>query len=126
MRRAARRSARRRQLDVDDPAEVRRLQGAEPDDVVDAVDELRPEEVLGIAGQVRGHDEHDVGEVDRAALAVGEPAVVEHLQQEVEHLGVGLLDLVEQHHGVGAAPDRLGELATLVVAHVAGGRADQA
>src|SRR3546814_13817760 len=37
-----------------------------------------------------------------------------------------LLDLVEQDHRVGAAPDRLGELAALVVADVAGGRPDEA
>ena len=29
-----------------------------------------------------------------------------------------LLDLVEQHHGVGATANRLGELTTLLVAHV--------
>ncbi len=34
-------------------------------------------------------------------LAVGEATVVEHLQQQGEHVGVGLLDLVEQHHRVG-------------------------
>ena len=39
-----------------------------------------------------------VGEVDRPALAVGQPAVVEHLQQHVPDLGMGLLDLVEQDH----------------------------
>ena len=98
----------------------------EPDDVVDAVDELGLEEVQRVARQVRGHDQHDVGEVDRAALAVGEAAVVEHLQQDVEHVGVGLLDLVEQHHRVGPAAHGLGELAALVVADVAGRRADEA
>ena len=98
---------------------------AEPDDVVDAVDELGLEEVARVARQVRRHDQHDVGEVDRAALAVGEAAVVEQLQQHVEHVGVGLLDLVEQHHRVGPAAHRLGELAALVVADVAGGRADE-
>ena len=98
----------------------------EPHDVVDAVDELGLEEVAGVARQVRRHDQHGVGEVDRAALAVGEAAVVEHLQQDVEHVGVGLLDLVEQHHRVGPAAHRLGELAALVVADVAGRRADEA
>ena len=74
---------------------------------------------------VRGHDQDGVLEVDRAALAVGQAAVVHHLQQRVEDVGVGLLDLVEQHHRVGAAAHRLGQLAALVVADVAGGRADQ-
>ena len=75
---------------------------------------------------VGGHDQHRVGEVDRPALAVGEAAVVHDLQQHVEGVGVGLLDLVEQDHRVGPAAYGLGELTALVVADVAGGRADQA
>ena len=67
-----------------------------------------------------------VAKVDGAALAVGQAAVVEHLQQQVEDLGVGLLDLVEQHHAVGLAPHGLGQLAALVVADVAGRGPDQA
>jgi hypothetical protein len=38
---------------------------------------------------------------------------------------VGLLDLVEQHDGVGPTAHRLGELATLLVPDVAGGCADE-
>ena len=65
-------------------------------------------------------------EVDRAALAVGQPPVVHHLQQHVEDVGVGLLDLVEQDDRVRPAAHGLGQLAALVVADVAGRRADQA
>ena len=79
-----------------------------------------------LAAQVRGHDDDGVAEVDRAALAVGQPPVVEQLQQHVQHFRVRLLDLVEQHHGVGPAPHRLGQLSGLVVADVARGRADHA
>ena len=43
----------------------------------------------------------------------------------VEHFRVRLLDLVEQHDRVGAAADRLGQLARLLVADVARRRADQ-
>ena len=57
---------------------------------------------------------------------VGEATLLEDLQQRVEHVGVGLLDLVEQHHRERLAPHGLGELAALFVADVAGGRADQA
>jgi hypothetical protein len=56
---------------------------------------------------------------------VGEAAVVHHLQQRVEHVRVGLLDLVEQHDRVRAPADGLGQLAALFVADVAGGRADE-
>ena len=114
--------------------------------LVDAVDELGPEMRLHLAhhreldhlvvavghlldhvrAEVRGHHDHRVLEVDRAALAVGQAAVVEHLQQRVEHVRVRLLDLVEQDHRVGLAAHLLGELAALVVADVARRRADQA
>ena len=46
-------------------------------------------------------------------------------QQHVEHVRVGLLHLVEQHHRVRPAPHRLGQLTALVVADVAGRRTDQ-
>ena len=113
------------------------------DDVVDAVEELGPERApqlrhhlvaraqVGpvleeLAADVGRHDDDGVAEVDRAPLTVGEAAVVEQLQQHVEHVGVRLLDLVEQDDRVGPAAHRLGELAALVVADVAGRRADQA
>ena len=78
-----------------------------------------------LAADVAGHDHDGVLEVDRPALAVGQPAVVEHLEQDVEHVRVRLLDLVEQDHLVRPPADRLGQLAALLVADVAGRRADQ-
>ena len=66
-----------------------------------------------------------VAEVDGAALGVGEASVVEDLQQGVEHVGVGLLDLVEEHDRVRLAAHGLGQLAALLVADVAGRRAHQ-
>ena len=104
------------------------LQRLEDDDLVDPVQELGPEVLAHLLGRadVRGHDQHRVAEVDRAALAVGEAPVVEHLQEDVEDLGVRLLDLVEQDDRVRPPAHGLGELAALVVADVAGRRADQA
>ena len=52
--------------------------------------------------------------------------VFEHLQQQVEDVAVGLLDLVEENHLVGAAAHRLGQRAALVIADIAGRGADQA
>ena len=78
-----------------------------------------------LAAEVRGEDQDHVPEVDRAALAVGEAAVVEDLQQHVEDLGVRLLDLVEQDHRVRPPPHGLGELPALLVADVAGRGTDQ-
>ncbi len=74
---------------------------------------------------IRGHDDHRVLEVDGVPLSVGGASVVEDLQQDVEDLVMRLLDLVEEDHGVGLAPDGFGQLAALLVADVAGRRADQ-
>src|SRR5699024_7071451 len=75
-------------------------------------------DVLG--AQVRGEDQHGVLEVHHAALAVGETTILEHLQEGVVDLLVGLLDLVEKHHGERLAADLFGELAALLVADVSG------
>ncbi len=119
-------------------------EGGEDDQVVEPVEELRLERGaydvqhplllhLGpgqgvdqeLTAQVRREDQDGVAEVHRPALTVGEPAVVEHLEQDVEDLGVGLLDLVQQHDAVRAAAHRLRELAALLVADVAGRGTDE-
>ena len=38
---------------------------------------------------------------------------------------MGFLDFIEEHHGVGAAPHRFGELAPFVEAHIARRGTDQ-
>jgi len=78
-----------------------------------------------VGTEVRCHHDDGVLEVDGTALAVGQAAIVKHLQQHVEHVLVGLLDFVEQHHTVRLAAHRLGQLAALVITHVAGRRTDQ-
>ena len=49
---------------------------------------------VGRAG-VGGHDQDDVAEIHRLAVVIGQFAVVHHLQQDVEQIGVGLFDFVE-------------------------------
>ena len=67
-----------------------------------------------LAADVRGHHDDRVGEIDRVAVAVGQAAVVEHLQQHVEHVAMGLFDFVEQHHAVGPAADGFGRAGRLL------------
>jgi hypothetical protein len=74
---------------------------------------------------VRRHDHDGVPEVHGAPLRVRQAPVLQDLQEDVEHVRVRLLDLVEQEHAVRLAPHGLRELAALVVADVAGGRADE-
>ncbi len=47
---------------------------------------------------IRGHDDYGVLEIDKTTLVVGQPAVVQHLQKDVEHIRMRFLDLIEQHH----------------------------
>ena len=74
---------------------------------------------------IGGHDQDGVAEIDRLAVVVGELAVVHDLQQDVEQVGMRLLDLVEQQHRMRVLVDRVGQQAALVVADIARGRADQ-
>jgi hypothetical protein len=58
-----------------------------------------------------------------STLSIGWGAAVEHLQEQVEHVGVRLLDLVEEQVEYGFSPHTLGELAGLVVADIVDERA---
>jgi len=51
--------------------------------------------------------------------------VIHHLEQDVEEIAVGLLDLVEQQNGVGLLAHPFHQLAPLVVSDVSGRGADQ-
>src|SRR5439155_24607130 len=74
---------------------------------------------------VRGYDHDRVPEVDLAALGVGQPPVLQDLEQDVEDVRVRLLYLVEQDDRVRLAAHSLRELAAFVVADVAGRRTDE-
>ncbi len=125
-------------------AQLLDAEGVEHDHVIQPVQELRLERGIDhvhdrlvpcgqihllvdqeLAAQVGGQDQDRVAEVHGASLPVGQPPVIEHLQQDVEHFRVRLLDLVEQDHRVGPAAHRFGKLAALLVADVARRGTDQ-
>src|SRR5207245_4609910 len=132
------------ELDVDDRLDLFTAKRLEDDDLIDAIKEFRTEVLphrlqhqalpisLGqvrilqqVAPEVRRHDDDRVAEVNRPALAVREAAILEDLQQDVEHIRVRLLDLVKENHAVGPAAHRLGELAAFLIANVARRRTDE-
>ena len=59
-----------------------------------------------------------------AALTVGQDAVLKDLQQDVEHIRVRLLDLIEQDDRVRMTADLFGKLAALIVADISRRRTD--
>ena len=56
---------------------------------------------------------------------VGQRAVVHHLQQDVEHVRMRLLDLVEQQHAMRVLVHAVGQKAALIEPDIARRRADQ-
>src|SRR5215203_1241322 len=71
-------------------------------------------------------DDDRVLEVHRAPLGIGEPSIIQDLQEDVEDVGVRLLYLVQEQDAVVTAPDSLSELACLLIADVAGRGPNQA
>jgi hypothetical protein len=88
---------------------------------------VKPITGLGEIGGARigRHDQDDVAEIDLLAVVVGQLPVVHDLQEDVEEVRMGLLDLVQQQHAVGILVDAVGQQAALVEADIAGRRADQ-
>ncbi|EPY19096.1 ATP-dependent Clp protease ATP-binding protein subunit ClpB [Strigomonas culicis] len=130
-----------------DGADVRAREAVEHDDVVEPIDELGRHALAhllhylrhrlragGALWQLRYDVRADVGredddrvlEVHAAAVAVRQVALVQDLQQDVRHARVRLLELVEEDDLIRPAAHGLGELAALLVADVARGRADEA
>ena len=117
------------QLDVHDPFDLGFLKPVKDDDVVDAVrnsgrkwrarasvtfafisSSSRPaSSMIHSDSDVGRHDDDGVFEIDHAALGVGQPAVVEDLQKDVEDLGMCLFDFVEENNGIRAVPYQFGE-----------------
>src|SRR5690606_15222017 len=127
------------ELDLDDVADLLLGELMEDDRFVDPVQEFRPEAcaegfhhlmpdllVTSLAepddvlrADVRRHDDDRVLEVHGTPLTVRHAPVVQDLEQDVEDVGMRLLDLIEEQDAVRATTDRLGQLASFVVADIA-------
>ena len=70
--------------------------------------------------EVRGHDENRIAEIHHVALTIGHAAIIQNLQKRVPNLRVGFLDLVEQHHAIRTAADRLRQLTAFFIADITG------
>ena len=65
--------------------------------------------VQQIAGADVGcHDQDGVLKVHRPPLGIGNPPIIQHLEQYVEYVRMSLFYLIEQDHGIWLPADRLG------------------
>ena len=78
-----------------------------------------------VRAHVSRHQHQGIAEIHRPARGIGQPAVVHKLQEDGTHLGMGLVDLVEQHQRIGFSAHPLRQRPALVIAHIARRRADQ-
>src|SRR6185312_5414829 len=133
------------ELKIHDARDLLLAQRSEHDYVIHAIQELGPELLTQhrdhllfhtieiatgiledvLASDVRRHDDDGVLEVHRATLRIREPPVIQDLQQYVEHIGVRLFDLVEEHYRIRTPPNRFRELPAFLESNVAWRRADQ-
>ena len=72
------------------------------------------------------HDDYAVPEIHLAAFGIGQMAVVEYLQQDVENVRMRLLDFVEQYKAVALAPDGFRQLPSFFEPDVSGRSAHKA
>src|SRR5437660_7911022 len=129
-------------LNVDDPLHFGPPQPIEEDDFIEAVQKFGPERAayrfhdllahgLGrlsfeqacqvLRTEIRGENDDAVAEVHRPSLPVSQPAVIEHLEQDVEDVRMRLFDLVEENNLVGSPADCFGQRAAFLIPDVARG-----
>ena len=74
---------------------------------------------------VAGKDDDGFRKIHRIPLSIRQPAVVKDLQEFIQNARVRLFDLVKQDDGKRIVPDCVGELATRLVADIAGRRTQE-
>ena len=74
---------------------------------------------------IGGHDDNRIFEINRSALRIGQSAVVQNLQQDIEHIGMRFFDFIKQNYRVRSAAHSLGQLTALLIAYITGSGTDQ-
>ncbi len=77
------------------------------------------------AADVGGHDNDRVLEINRSPRSIGEPAVLENLQQDVEDIRVRLLYFIEEHYPIGTAANGFSKLTAFFITHITRRCADE-
>ena len=75
--------------------------------------------------QIRGQDDDGILKIHRPALGVGNSAVIQDLQQNVEDVRMRLFDFIKQEHRIGLSADGLCQLSSLFIAYISGRRPNQ-
>ena len=69
----------------------------------------------GGSTHIGGHDNDGIPEVSYPAFVVRQPAILQDLQEDVEGIGMGLLDLIQQDNGIGDDAYRFRQLTAFII-----------
>ena len=78
-----------------------------------------------LRSQVTGQDNHRIAEDRQSALAVGQPPILQNLQQQIVKIRVCLFYLIKDHHAHWVFFHRLSQDAPFLTPHITGGRPDK-
>ena len=67
---------------------------------------------------IRGHNQNGILKAHFSALRIRDMAIVEHLQQNIEHVWMCLLNLIKQHDRVRRSAHLLAELPAFLKAYI--------
>ena len=77
-----------------------------------------------LATNIGSHDDNSIFKVHSTTLSVGQTAVIQNLQQDVEHVRMGFFHFIQKNHAVRFAADLFGQVTALFVANIAGRSTD--
>ena len=77
------------------------------------------------ASDVAGHYYHGIRKIDRSSAGIGKSAVIKHLKQNVENIGVCFFYLIEQNNAVRRFSHSVCKPASVLISDIARRRAYQ-
>ena len=75
-----------------------------------------------MSADIRSHDNNGIFKIYSTSFIIGQTTIVEHLQQDIEHIGMCFLDLIQQHHRIRYC---FGQLSTFVISDISRRSSDQ-
>ena len=82
-------------------------------------------ELFQLAGtDIGGHDDDCILKVNRSAIIVSKTSLIQHLQQDIEHIRVSFFNFVQQHYGIRFPAYLLSQLSAFLITDIPTGTPD--
>lgn len=78
-----------------------------------------------LTSDIRGHDDDRILHVHRSSFSIGEFSFIENLEKNIPHIGMCLLDFIEEDHRVRMSSHGLRELSTFLISDISRRSSDQ-